>query len=59
MLRRLPADARQHYDAVSLSVRQTNPALRLYERLGFVIVPGSQLVNRAGTTSVTMVHRFR
>lgn len=59
LLRRLLADARRHHDAVSLSVRQTNPALRLYERLGFALVPGSQLVNRAGTTSVTMVHRFR
>lgn len=59
LLRRLLADARQRYDAVSLSVRQSNPALRLYERLGFDIVPGSHVVNRAGTTSVTMVHRFR
>ncbi|MDR7168857.1 ribosomal protein S18 acetylase RimI-like enzyme [Nocardia kruczakiae] len=59
LLRRLLTDARQRYEAVSLSVRQTNPALRLYERLGFAVVPGSPIVNRAGTTSVTMVRRFR
>ncbi|MEV0463281.1 GNAT family N-acetyltransferase [Nocardia tengchongensis] len=50
--------AREKYDAVSLSVRQENPALRLYQRLGFVEVEGSAKANPAGTTSVTMVLRF-
>ncbi|NKY88463.1 GNAT family N-acetyltransferase [Nocardia veterana] len=59
LLRRLLTEARERYDAVSLSVRQSNPALRLYERLGFDIVAGSQVVNRVGTTSLTMVYRFR
>ncbi|MEV6768007.1 GNAT family N-acetyltransferase [Nocardia sp. NPDC051030] len=47
------------YDSVSLSVRRENPALRLYERLGFVEVPDTDHGNRAGTVSVTMVLRFR
>lgn len=50
--------ARRSYDAVSLSVRVDNPALRLYERLGFVVVPDTELAHD-GTTSVTMVSRFR
>ncbi|MEU1210351.1 GNAT family N-acetyltransferase [Nocardia sp. NPDC005825] len=51
--------AREQYDAVSLSVRLENPAHRLYQRLGFVEIDGSEMINRAGTTSVTMVLRFR
>lgn len=43
---------------VSLSVRETNPAVRLYERLGFRVVPGSEKVNRIGTRSFAMVLRF-
>lgn len=43
---------------VSLSVRETNPAVRLYERLGFRLVPGSEKVNRVGTRSFHMLLRF-
>ncbi|MEU2253692.1 GNAT family N-acetyltransferase [Nocardia xishanensis] len=57
MLERLVADAAGRYPAMSLSVREENPARRLYQRLGFADVPGSRIVNRAGTTSVTMVLR--
>jgi ribosomal protein S18 acetylase RimI-like enzyme len=42
------------YPAVSLSVRADNPAKRLYERVGFREVEGSEVRNRAGGTSVTM-----
>ncbi|APB00609.1 GNAT family N-acetyltransferase [Nocardia seriolae] len=51
--------ARDKHDAVCLSVRLENPAYRLYRRLGFVDVEGSGKINLAGTTSVTMVLRFR
>lgn len=46
------------YPAISLSIRMSNPALRLYQRLGFVAVAGSEVKNRVGNTSMTMVHRF-
>jgi GNAT superfamily N-acetyltransferase len=41
---------------VTLSVRASNPALRLYRRLGFEVV--SELTNRVGTASRVMALRF-
>lgn len=41
MLRRLLDTARDHYDAISLSVSRGNPAIHLYERFGFEIVQTS------------------
>lgn len=46
--------ARRSYPAVSLSVSTDNPALRLYKREGFEVVEGSETINRAGGSSVTM-----
>lgn len=40
---------------IVLSVRATNPALRLYERFGFVAI--DRIVNRVGTESVKMLRR--
>ncbi len=59
MLTRLIHNAHSIYPAISLSVRDTNPARRLYERLGFVEVPDSAMINRVGTTSRTMLLRWR
>jgi len=56
MMRELLARARGHYPAISLSVRQDNPARRLYLRLGFV--PIKEVTNRVGGVSETMVLRF-
>ena len=50
--------AQDRFPAVSLSVRADNPVVRLYERSGFVKVPGSEVVNRTGTVSFSMVHEF-
>ncbi|EDX85004.1 acetyltransferase, GNAT family [Synechococcus sp. PCC 7335] len=50
--------ARPHFPAVCLSIRQDNPALRLYERTGFVKFAGSEVTNRAGGVSFTMLYRF-
>lgn len=36
-------------------VRETNPALRLYERAGFRCVAGSEVRNRRGGLSVGMI----
>jgi hypothetical protein len=46
------------FAAVSLSVRDDNPARRLYERFGFRPVDGSGQEDRVGSTSITMVRRF-
>ncbi len=46
------------YSGVSLSVRLDNPAIRLYERLGFRRVSASPIINRVGTESVVMLLSF-
>lgn len=40
---------------ISLAVRSTNPALRLYLRLGFRIIPERNFLNRTGVLSHVMV----
>ena len=52
LLRRLLAAAAHESDAVSLSVSNSNPALRLYERFGFVVVGEPE------GGSITMVKRL-
>lgn len=52
LLQQLLDAARPHYPAVALTVRTDNPALRLYQRIGFVVV--SELVNRVGGRSYDM-----
>jgi GNAT superfamily N-acetyltransferase len=42
LLHRLLTEAAQEADAVSLSVSESNPARRLYERFGFVVVGESE-----------------
>jgi ribosomal protein S18 acetylase RimI-like enzyme len=54
----LLAQVQEKYPAISLSVRAENPAVRLYERFGFKLVPGSHITNRVGTVSQTMVLQF-
>jgi ribosomal protein S18 acetylase RimI-like enzyme len=54
-LRGLIAGCHPRYAGISLSVRADNPAVRLYERLGFRKVAGTESVNRVGTTSYTML----
>ena len=45
-------EARSTYNIVELSVRATNPARRLYERHGFVVV--KEITNRIGGSSLLM-----
>lgn len=52
LLQQLIEAARPHYPAVALNVRADNPAFRLYQRLGFVVV--NELVNRVGGRSYDM-----
>ncbi len=56
LLARVSEAAKEMYPSVVLSVRSTNPAKRLYERMGFVVV--SNATNRVGTASVNMLLRF-
>ncbi len=57
LLERLLADCRKRFPGVSLSVRQDNPSVRLYQRFGFR-QHGEAFTNRVGTTSMTMLLRF-
>ncbi len=58
LLRQILDAAQISYPAVSLSVRANNPVLRLYERQGFIKIPGTEVVNRAGDASFNMVYEF-
>ena len=55
LMRALIGESARRGLGLCLSVRCENPARRLYERLGFRMVPDSIVVNRAGGTSVGMV----
>jgi ribosomal protein S18 acetylase RimI-like enzyme len=46
----------RNMSAICLSVREDNSAaVRLYERLGFCRINGSEKINRVGTTSYKMI----
>lgn len=53
LLRSLISRVSQKYRGISLSVREENPAIRLYERMGFVVV--RRVVNRVGGVSIAML----
>ena len=55
MLRELLARADERHGQTTLNVRTDNPAVRLYERMGFVTV--EVVVNRVGSESLKMVRR--
>jgi GNAT superfamily N-acetyltransferase len=57
LLRAMLAEAVSRDLQLCLNVRLTNPALRLYERMGFRAVPGMTVRNRVGGLSVWMVWR--
>lgn len=56
LLQHLLEVAKQSYPRVVLSVRATNPAKRLYDRMGFVVT--GEIANRVGTPSLNMVKQF-
>ena len=56
MMSRLFEESRGRYPAVVLTARRENPAVHLYERLGFEMV--DTVTNRVGTGSVKMVLRL-
>lgn len=59
LLRALIAEAGRRGVGLCLNVRHDNPALRLYERVGFQVVPGAAVPNRVGGLSMGMVLRSR
>ncbi len=58
LLKQLLKVARPQFSGICLSTRADNPALRLYERFGFVRVVGTEVTNRAGSVSLTMRYPF-
>lgn len=46
------------YPAISLSVRANNPVINLYQRVGFVKVDGSDVMNRVEIASYNMIYRY-
>jgi ribosomal protein S18 acetylase RimI-like enzyme len=58
LLRRLVEAARTLVPAMTLTVREESPAIRLYERFGFRRSAG-MLVNRVGGQSVRMLLTYR
>jgi GNAT superfamily N-acetyltransferase len=58
LLKQTLALASHDFPAVCLSIRADNPALRLYQRVGFVPVAGSQVTNREGGVSFTMLYQY-
>jgi GNAT superfamily N-acetyltransferase len=55
LLDALIAEAVRRGVGLCLNVRHDNPARRLYERVGFRLVPGSAVPNRVGGTSLGML----
>ncbi len=58
LLNTLLAGSSKTFPAISLNVRSDNPAVLLYERLGFVKVDGTEVKNRTGGISFNMVYQF-
>ncbi len=55
VLEQLIKEVAKIYPQMSLSVREENPAIRLYKRLGFTKVEGSNRENTTGSISFTML----
>jgi ribosomal protein S18 acetylase RimI-like enzyme len=55
LLQALIAEAEHRRIGLCLNVRHDNPARRLYERMGFRMVPGSAVPNRVGGLSLGMI----
>lgn len=56
LMESLIGQAREAYPGMVLTVREANPAVRLYQRLGFETI--DRVVNRVGTASLKMLLRL-
>jgi GNAT superfamily N-acetyltransferase len=55
LLKEVVGEARRRGVRLCLNVRDTNPAVRLYQRVGFKRVSGSEVPNRVGGLSFGMI----
>jgi ribosomal protein S18 acetylase RimI-like enzyme len=58
LLNQILETAQGLFPAVCLSVRAENPVANLYRRVGFIKLEGSEVMNRIGGSSYTMVCKF-
>jgi len=58
IMKQLFIEVSKVFSQMSLSVREGNPVISLYERLGFVKIEGSDHENSAGSISFTMLKIF-
>jgi len=56
IMEQLMREVVKSYPKMSLAVREDNPAIALYERLGFTKIEGSETTNTAGSISFKMIH---
>jgi len=56
ILEQLMKEVVKSYPQMSLSVREDNPVIHLYERLGFTRIEGSEETNVAGSISFKMIN---
>ncbi len=54
LLTHLLATAKTSYPSISLSTRATNPAVALYKRFGWEVLPDSETINQVGSISFKM-----
>lgn len=57
LLRALIEEAKARDVGLCLTVRDANPALRLYERMGFARIPDAGVRNRVGGLSIAVALR--
>jgi ribosomal protein S18 acetylase RimI-like enzyme len=58
LLMKVLASAQSNYPGISLSVRADNPVVKLYQRVGFVTVDGSESVVEGVVSSFNMIRKF-
>ncbi|WGV28864.1 GNAT family N-acetyltransferase [Halotia branconii CENA392] len=54
LLTHLLAAAKTSYQSISLSTRSSNPAVSLYQKLGWKVIAGSETINRVNSISFKM-----
>ena len=59
LLKTILEKAQGLFPAICLNVREDNPVVRLYQRVGFVKIEGSEVVNRVGGLSFNMMYEFK